>query len=75
MGDTFPWQQKVFKICEGGNAVLALDCRRNFLNMISEILFFFYSRYLKGLRNHLSYFLGFVYIFQFFIFQELGPTQ
>ena len=27
IADTFPWQPGVFKLCQGGNAVLLLNCR------------------------------------------------
>ena len=37
MADTFPWQHGVFKVCQGGYAVLILNSHRNFLNMIFEI--------------------------------------
>ena len=41
MVDTFSWQQEMFKVCEGDNVGLILNCRRNFLNMIFEIRFIF----------------------------------
>ena len=45
MADTFSWQHEIFKLCQGGYAVLILNCRRNFLNMIFEIrLIFSYFR-------------------------------
>ena len=37
MADMFPWLHGVFKLCQGGNAVLALNCDINLLNMISDI--------------------------------------
>ena len=37
MDDTFPWKHGVFKLCQGGDAVLVLNCRKKILNMISEI--------------------------------------
>ena len=39
MSDTFPWQHGVFKSCQGRNAVLVVNCHRNFQNMKSGSFF------------------------------------
>ena len=75
MNDTFPWQHRLFKLCQGDYAVLVLNCRRKFLNMTIEIrLTFSQTRYksssfwkviLKSIITFLSnYLLNCLTIFQ-----------